>query len=407
MANPYLELFKTPGSLAFTLAGLLARLALPMIGIGIITMLVQQQYGYGLAGAVAAVFVLSYALISPQVSRLADQHGQSKVVVVSSGISIVGLILLVLCAYFSFANWGLFLAAVLTGFMPSLSAMVRTRWTMIYRGQDQLQTAYSMESVLDEVTFIFGPPLSVGLCVAWFTQGGLVVAALLLLIGTFCFSRQKSTEPKAYLSASMSTTSAQLNQPKLKSVIGLGNVQLLIGFMIAMGLTVGTIDIVSVAFAQQQNAPIAASIVLSAYAISSCIAGLAFGAMKFKRRLQQLLRWAAICTALTTLPFLFIDDVYSLTAAVFVMGLAFAPSMILAMSLVERVVPEQQLTEAMTWLLAGLNIGIAMGAAFSGQLVEYFATARAGFAVCFVAVLLLVGLAMLIERMLSAHKVSV
>ena len=44
MANPYLELFKTPGSLAFTLAGLLARLALPMIGIGIITMLVQQQY---------------------------------------------------------------------------------------------------------------------------------------------------------------------------------------------------------------------------------------------------------------------------------------------------------------------------------------------------------------------------
>ena len=89
------------------------------------------------------------------------------------------------------------------------------------------------------------------------------------------------------------------------------------------------------------------------------------------------------------------------------MGLAFAPSMILAMSLVERVVPEQQLTEAMTWLLAGLNIGIAMGAAFSGQLVEYFATARAGFAVCFVAVLLLVGLAMLIERMLSAHKVRV
>jgi len=275
--------------------------------------------------------------------------------------------------------------------------MVRARWTTIYRGQDQLQTAYSLESVLDEVTFIFGPPLSVGLCVAWFAQGGLLIAAVLLVTGAFWFSLQKSTEPKLASQTPLSAAT-QLKSAKPKPVIRLTSVQLLIGLMLAMGLMVGTIDIVSVAFAQQQGQPIAASIVLSAYAVSSCIAGLVFGAIKFKRSLQQLLAFAVLATALITLPFIMINHVYSLTAAVFIAGLAFAPTMILTMSLVERVVPEHQLTEAMTWLLAGLNIGIAAGAAASGQIVEYYASARTGFAVSLFAALLLLLFAALVYR---------
>jgi hypothetical protein len=50
--------------------------------------------------------------------------------------------------------------------------------------------------------------------------------------------------------------------------------------MVAMGTIVGVVDVVSVAFAQQQGQPAAASIVLSVYAIGSCLAGLAFGAMR-------------------------------------------------------------------------------------------------------------------------------
>lgn len=72
--------------------------------------------------------------------------------------------------------------------------------------------------------------------------------------------------------------------------------------------------------------------------------------------------------------------------------------MIVAMSLIERRVSENQLTEGMTWLLAGLNVGIALGAAIAGQVVDGNA-ARAGFSVALVAgvaVLLLVFLSHLI-----------
>jgi MFS family permease len=58
-------------------------------------------------------------------------------------------------------------------------------------------------------------------------------------------------------------------------------------------------------------------------------------------------------------------------------GVFFAPTMIVAMSLVEQRVPAARLTEGMTWLLAGLNIGVALGAALSGQSVDAAACAAA------------------------------
>lgn len=146
MANPYRELFTAPGATGFVLAGLIARLALPMTGIGIITMLAQLRGSYTLAGAVSATFVLTYALLSPQVSRLVDRHGQRRVLPVATAISVAGMLLLVACSWWRSADWCLFIGAALAGFMPSLSAMVRARWTTIYRGQPRLQTAYSLEN---------------------------------------------------------------------------------------------------------------------------------------------------------------------------------------------------------------------------------------------------------------------
>lgn len=61
---------------AFVWAGLLARLAVPMMGIGIITLLVQWRESYALAGAVSATFVLMYAVVSPYTSRWVDSKGQ-------------------------------------------------------------------------------------------------------------------------------------------------------------------------------------------------------------------------------------------------------------------------------------------------------------------------------------------
>ncbi|HEL3832741.1 TPA: MFS transporter [Stenotrophomonas maltophilia] len=375
MATPYRDLFAAPGTARLALAGLLARLPLPMTGIGIITLLSQLRGSYALAGAVSATFVLTYALLSPQVSRWVDRRGQGRVLPWATAASAAGVLLLLACTLLAAPDWALFVAAMLAGCMPSVSAMVRARWTAIHRGRPQLQTAYSLETVFDEVTFIVGPPLSVGLSVAVWPQAGVLAAALLLVVGVAALVLQRGTEPPLQQHEGATLSGSLLRHTEIR---------LLALLMLAMGVIVGTVDITSVAFAEQRGQPLAASVVLSAYALGSCAAGLLFGALKLQAPLRRLLLLGAAATSMTTLPLPWVGSLPGLAVAVLLAGVFFAPTMIVAMSLVEQRVPESRLTEGMTWLLAGLNIGVALGAALSGQSVDAGGV-RSGFVVALVA----------------------
>ncbi|CAI8937042.1 MULTISPECIES: MFS transporter [Pseudomonas] len=368
MANPYRELFNAPGARAFVIAAMIARMPISMTGIGVITMLSQLTGGYALAGGVAATFALATAFCAPQVSRLVDRFGQGRVLPVAALIGGGALLMLLLCTRLQAPTWTLFVCAALAGCMPSMSAMARARWTEIYRGQPQLQTAYALESVLDEVCFIVGPPLSVGLCVGVFPEAGPLAALLMLAIGVTAFVAQRSTEPPVHPHESQHQG----------SIIRSTDVQWLLALMLAMGVIVGVVDVVSVAFAQQQGQPAAASIVLSVYAIGSCLAGIAFGAMRSKLPLPRLFLYGGLATAVTTLPLLLASNIFGLAVAVFIAGLFFSPTLIVAMALIERIVPPAKLTEGLTWLVTGLSIGVAIGAAGSGALVDAFG-ARSGF----------------------------
>lgn len=393
MANLYRDLFTAPGTGYFAVAGLLARIPLPMAGIGIITLISQQSGGYALAGAISATFVLTYALLSPRISRYVDRYGQYRVLPAATAISVTGFLILIACSHWNVANWVLFIGAFLAGFMPSMSAMVRARWTALYRGQPRLQTAYSLETVLDELTFIVGPPLSIGLSIALFPQAGLLLTALLLFLGVIALVIQRGTEPPI-----MAPSGSQIGSG---SVIRMASVRLLALLMVAMGVIVGTVDIVSVAYAGQLGNPAAASLVLSAYAVGSCLSGLLYGSLKLKTPLHRLLWLGGLATATTTVPLILVTNLTALAAAVLVAGFFFAPTMIVAMSLIERQVAESQLTEGMTWLLAGLNVGVALGAAIAGQVVDSSGP-RVGFYVALCAGILVLLMAFLSH--VTLHK---
>src|SRR5690348_17032387 len=168
---------------------------LSMTGIGIVTMLSSLRGDYGLAGAVSATLALSAAALGPQVSRLVDRYGQARVILPATGVTLAAMGVLLLCARFDAPAWTLFAAAVPAGCMPSMGSLVRARWALIYRGSPNLHTAYAFESVVDEIVFIIGPILSVGLCTAVFPEAGPLVASGLLATGVLLFSVQRGTEP--------------------------------------------------------------------------------------------------------------------------------------------------------------------------------------------------------------------
>ncbi|GAA4685895.1 MFS transporter [Streptomyces youssoufiensis] len=391
MANPYGALFAAPGARAFTAAGFVSRMPLSMTGIGLITMLSELRGQYGVAGAVAATFTLAMALIGPQVSRLVDRYGQGRVLLPVTGVSVVALGLLLLCAHYDAPVWTLFVLAALAGSMPSMAAMVRARWTELYRDSPRLHTAYALEAVVEDVTFIAGPALSVLLCTTLFPEAGPLVAGGLLAVGVALFVMQRDTEPPARGTA----------QTVERSALRDGSLRVLVLALVAGGAIVGTVDVVSVAFADEQGQPGATGLVLAVYAVGSCAAGLAFGAMTPRMPLPRLLVLGILGTAATTLPFLLVNSVVGLTVAVFFAGVFFSPTMITIMNLIERIVPAHRLTEGMTWASTGLAIGVALGSSLSGAMVDAFGP-RGGFAVAITAGALCVAVAALGYRPLVA-----
>ncbi|MFM9444757.1 MFS transporter [Streptomyces acidiscabies] len=370
MASPYRALFAAPGTKGFAAAGFVGRMPLSMMGIGVVTMISQLTGRYGLAGALSATIALSAALVGPQISRLVDQHGQRRVLRPATLVALVAAAGMLVAAHWSWPDWSLFVFSAGIGAVPSLGAMVRSRWAALYRGTPQLHTAYSFESVVDEVCFIFGPIISIGLSTAWFPEAGPLLAACFLAVGVFWLTAQRATEPKPHPRARTGGGSA------LRSA----GLQVLVATFVATGAIFGAVDVVTVAFADERGHKAAASLVLAVYAAGSCLAGIVFGLLRLPGAPQR--RWllGVVAMAVSMIPLLLVGNLPFLAVALFVAGLSIAPTMITTMSLIEEHVPRAQLTEGMTWISTGLAVGVALGSSVAGWVIDA-AGARAGYGV--------------------------
>lgn len=393
MKNPYGSLFEAPGSMRFSAAGFVARMPLSMNTLGIVTMLSQLRGDYWIAGAVSAAFALCNALIAPQISRLVDRFGQARVIVPASAVSIIGLTGLMIAARLDAPVWVLFVFAVVAGFMPSIAAMVRSRWAHIYRDSPKLHTAFALESVVDETIFIVGPIVSIGLSVGLFPEAGSLAAAILLGIGTILFAAQKGTEPPV----------VPVDGTARTSVIRIPAVQLLTLTLIGIGTIFGTAEVTAVAFAEMQGNKGAASVLLAGYAAGSLLIGLLYGAFSFRMPLERQLVIAIAVAALTTIPPLFASTIPMLAIALFIAGSAVSPTIILSMGLVQRAVPAAMLTEGITWAVTGIGIGMALGSMASGWVIEAYG-ASSGFGVSTVAGIVAFITVVLAYRSLAAPK---
>lgn len=147
-----------------------------MLSLGVIVLVQSRTGSYGLAGAVSATLLLSLSMTAPAVGRLADRRGQARVLVSSLAVHLAGVAGLVAAAISSAPRWTLFAAAVPSGAaVPELSSMVRARWTRLLGESPALQTAYALESVLDEVVYILGPVIVATLATQVTAAAGLAV----------------------------------------------------------------------------------------------------------------------------------------------------------------------------------------------------------------------------------------
>jgi fucose permease len=249
-----------------------------------------------------------------------------------------------------------------------MSAMVRARWSELFRNRPELNTAFAFESAADELVYVAGASLSVGLSVALFPEAGVLVSTLLLAFGTAAFVLQRRTEPPVSTGERGSGSSA----------IRLRPVQLITFAMVFVGAIFATAEVSVVALTRELNNSDAASFVIGVYALGSFIVGVIIGGLKLRAPLHRQLLVALGALLITTLPLLLADTVPLLALTIFLSGICVSPTFITAFGLVEKRVPPPLLTEGITWVGTGIGIGMAFGAFVSGWVVDTFG-ARNGF----------------------------
>jgi MFS family permease len=363
MFTSYRRILAHPGALRFSLTGLVARLPISMVGLGIVLLVSAATGSYGVAGAVSAAYMLANALFAILQGRLVDNLGQARVLAVASVAFGVATAMVIWSVQ---ADWPIlttYVFAALGGAaLPQIGSCVRARWSHVLDQPGDVQTAYALEAVADEAVFILGPILVTVLATTWHPVAGLAVAIVACVAGTLGFCAQRSTEPPARPHSRADGRRTPMPWP---TVIPLAVV------CAALGILFGAAEVTTVAFADEQGHKAWAGGLLALWALGSLSAGVITGAVHWRRGPSNRVRWGALAMACAMSPLYFVDSLPLMGATLFVAGFAIAPTMIATLSLTEATVPSGRLTEGMAIMQTGLVAGVAPGATLSGLVVDH------------------------------------
>jgi MFS family permease len=362
----YREILSVPGAWKFCAAGMLARSGGAMMGLGLVLMVSSLYGSYAMAGALVAANVVAWAIGTAVLSNLVDRFGQRRVMYPSAVISASALAVTAALALLQLPAWTLFAPVIISGFTGgSPGALVRARWNHVLTDPDLLHTAYSLESTLDEVTYVVGPVVATALATGVHPAAGIIAPVVLMLVGAKLFYSQRSTEPPVPPRQPAGTPRTQrriaLLIPGVAAVVA---VNLLIGAMF------GATDVSVVAAATTWDFRPGSGIVLGMFSVASAAAGFYYGSRSWASAVPSrfIVGVVAMFVAGTTL--LAANSVLLLTLAGVIFGSTVAPTLINGNTLIGQLVPRDRLTEGLAWMGTGIGIGAAVGSSIAGVLID-------------------------------------
>lgn len=366
MIATYRRALGVPGALRFSLAGLLARLPMAMMGIGIVLLVTDHTGSYATAGRLTAVYVLGNAVGALPLARLVDSIGQRVVLLPAGLVSATSIALMVVAVTEDWAPVVAYVSAAVAGTtFPNVGAAVRARWAHAVKDdRERLETAFAWEAVNDEVAFIAGPTLVTLLAAALDPVAALALAGGALLTGTLWLTAQRATEPP------VDSDSDDARSPRHPMPwTGLAP---LVTSSFLLGAMFGACEVATIAIADEQDRPSMAGLILALWALGSLVAGLVTGALDFRRSAAGRFRGGMLGLAVLMAPTPFVEDLLGMAVLLLFAGLAIAPTLIAAVSWIESLVPTRRLNEGLAVFHTALVVGVAPGAAITGVVVDRF-----------------------------------
>ena len=373
-ANPFREVLRRPGALRFSAAAFLGRMPMSMFSLGTVLLIASVTGKYGLAGVVVAAGSVGYAVFTTQAARLADRFGQRRVLRPMVVFFAAATIALIACAELRAPLWTMVAAGGLAGVsMPSLSSMVRARWSALLGDSPLLHTAFALESILDETIFVIGPALVTVLATEVQPATPVAVAMCACVTGTLLFAAQRRTEPVAERAPRGSAGSAARGPAagaKRAARLPAPGLVTAAPVYFCLGVMFSTIDLSTVAFAQQHGHKPLAGFILGAYALGSAVGGVCYGSRTWRAPVYRRFTLTLCAVSLGTATFWAMPGLAALAAVIFCSGLGIAPTAIAGVSLIEQQAPAGRRTEGMAWLTSAISVGVAAGSAVAGHLID-------------------------------------
>lgn len=380
---PYGRLLRRPAVLRLVLVGLVARVPNASLGV-IVTLHVvgPLSQGYGQAGIVVAAATLGMAIGAPWRGRLVDRVGLRRALlpsvlieaVVWTAAPFLGFEALVGAA----AVAGLFQVPVFSVVRQSLAVLVPP---------DEQRTAFALDSVSTELTFMLAPALAVFVATAWSTTAALVSVGIATVgAGGLLMWFDPPTSSAGVLARSATDLRGPAGQtgdlvvdPQVVPAQPRGRAfspALLVVLLAAAAasLVLNGTDVSIIAALVQWDQASSAGWMIGLWAAGSVVGGLVYGGGRHTFHPLVLV----LVLALLTIPAAFAGTPLLLAVAVVLAGVPCAPALSAITTMLVRIVPEDRRGEVMGWNGSAMTAGAALGAPLCGALIDRFG-AGAGF----------------------------
>lgn len=399
-AGSYRSLLTLPGAAAFFTAATLGRVGVPATGLGLVWLVAQTSGSFAAAGMVVGAFAVAEALVGPQVARLVDRFGQTRVLPWVLTVHAALVAALVAAVLASASRPLLALAGAAAGAsIPQLGALSSARWVALLAGRrGWLPQAFALESLANAVAFLVGPVLVSAVAGSGRVWAGTLGAAVLVVSGGAALAVQRRSAPpvgpaiEPAADVHLAPASGGQSSDVSSSPAGLLSRRfvLLVGLSAVLGVHFGGVGLSVAAWAEQQDSAAVATALFAVSSGAGVVGAWAYGLRRWRTTAVVQLALAAGVLAVGCVV-MAVAAVTGLGArpgvgsvgigAGLVVAGAVVPVVIVQLSvLVEAGAVRGVLTQALTWTNSASAAGSAAAGVLAGGVIDAVG-ARGGFAV--------------------------
>ncbi|SHH94819.1 MFS transporter [Streptomyces sp. 3214.6] len=359
----YAVVLRVPHARRTFAAALTGRLSYGIVPLSVMLAVTRSSGSYPVAGTVMALFGATVVFLSPARAALVDRYGPRRALVPMTAAYLAMLALLTAAVARPDATPVLgVLAAAAGACVPPLGPTMRAVWGRLAPDRALLQRAYSLDGVAEELLFVAGP-LLVGVLVGFAPPAaGIVFGAALMAGGTAGFV---SSPAVRHVRPGKAEAAVRRGGGGLR---GLGRPVVAVA---GVGLALGVVDLLVVAFAERHGAGsggAGVAWVLAALSAGSAVGGLLNGAVAWRTAPGMRLPLLTAGLGVTLCGAGLAPGLGTLAVAVAVAGFFVSPALTTAYLIADECAAPEARVRAGAWINTAVNAGSTAGTAVAGAL---------------------------------------